>query len=258
MTVATFTLGDLILAYRKAKADLFYERDHVGAIKFSLYENDLLANLQRLHARLCANKPDWMTDAAIVGDFAYIPKSCDLKPDTDGRIDSKLVTITSDPVDAWRSSKPRDSYQPTFRMIGDHPVDYHVISALWILQVGYLFDTALSGDAYGSRLRRDNDGTINPVCIGSFKPYSFAFRSWRDGGLKAAVKEVDRKGGRAVAITADLRKFYHQTSPNYLLDSSWLEMAGVTLTKAQRRFTRQFIASMHFWAGQTPLLSCSG
>ena len=41
-------LEDLIVAYRKAKADCFFENTFPTAIKFAEYEHDLLNNLKTL------------------------------------------------------------------------------------------------------------------------------------------------------------------------------------------------------------------
>ena len=40
------TLEDLLVAYRKAKADCFFENTFPAAIKFAEYEQDLLSNLK--------------------------------------------------------------------------------------------------------------------------------------------------------------------------------------------------------------------
>ena len=49
-------LEDLVVAYRKAKADCFFENTFPTAIKFAEYEQDLLANLKTLLANLQADK----------------------------------------------------------------------------------------------------------------------------------------------------------------------------------------------------------
>lgn len=42
------TIEDLLVAYRKAKADSFFENTFPVAIKFAEYEQELLENLQKL------------------------------------------------------------------------------------------------------------------------------------------------------------------------------------------------------------------
>ncbi|HNO74247.1 MAG TPA: hypothetical protein PKG49_01240 [Nitrosomonas mobilis] len=48
----SLTIEDLLIAYRKAKADCFFENTFPTAIKFAEYEQDLLANLKRLLEQL--------------------------------------------------------------------------------------------------------------------------------------------------------------------------------------------------------------
>ena len=42
------SLGDLYIAYRKAKVEAYYENTHVQALAFTEYEQDLAQNLARL------------------------------------------------------------------------------------------------------------------------------------------------------------------------------------------------------------------
>ena len=72
-----FSLGNLYVAYRKAKAEAFYENTHFHALAFTKYEQNLDANLRRLRTRLIARTPDWSSDLHFLGDHAYLPKSVD-------------------------------------------------------------------------------------------------------------------------------------------------------------------------------------
>src|SRR5687767_13507821 len=68
-------VAELLTAYRKAKAEAFYENTHFHAFAFAEYEDDLSENLKRLLRAL--NDPDarWSRDPDFIGGFAYIPKS---------------------------------------------------------------------------------------------------------------------------------------------------------------------------------------
>src|SRR5438477_320994 len=78
-----------------------------------------------------------------------------------------------------------------FRVVGRHPVDFHIVSALWIQKVGHQYDAVLGTCAYASRVRRlpsETDHSLGgpcPTSLGSFRHYSFGFRNWRANGLKA-------------------------------------------------------------------------
>jgi hypothetical protein len=60
---------------------------------------------------------------------------------------------------------------------------------------------------------------------------------------------------RVVAITADVRQFYHKTSPDFLLDDTYLRAVGLEdkIGDDEREFTRAIIEALHAWAAQTPL-----
>jgi len=77
------TLHDLGIAYRKAKADLFYERGHPNAFELVKFEEHLQENLQRLFQQLQSNSLVWMQENQFVGTWRAIPKSIDTQNEFD-------------------------------------------------------------------------------------------------------------------------------------------------------------------------------
>ncbi|WP_301181693.1 hypothetical protein [Thalassolituus sp. UBA3500] len=75
------TIEDLLVAYRKAKADCFFENTFPIAIKFAEYEQDLLANRNGLPGQLKSNS-GFEADKDLLGDFRLLPRklSTDRKP----------------------------------------------------------------------------------------------------------------------------------------------------------------------------------
>jgi len=69
------TREDVGIAYRKAKADLFYERGHVNAFALSEYEDNLSPNLEALYQHLQLNSLEWMTSQTFCGDWSVISKA---------------------------------------------------------------------------------------------------------------------------------------------------------------------------------------
>ena len=254
------TLSDLYLAYRKAKVNMYYEREHITAEAFCTFEEDLVANLSDLLRTLNKATPTWFKEAKFVGDYSYIPKS--LGPSDPRRRASQDVTssgamfVSSDADDAWRRTAQAEEHSATFRVVGRHPVAFHVVSALWISKVGFKFDALLDESAYGTRLRRTRQrgkrlGRLTPLSLGSFKPYPHSFRAWRSNGF-SAIREALKRGRPVVALTTDLKGFYHEVSPNYLEDSGFLEGFAVKLNDDERRFNHQFIQALKTWAARTP------
>ncbi|MDS0103206.1 hypothetical protein RAN94_24605, partial [Enterobacter hormaechei subsp. xiangfangensis] len=78
-----------------------------------------------------------------------------------------------------------------------------MLSTLWMLEVGHLFDDKLTDCAYGNRLRRTQDKKgINALSLGSFQPYLKPFRDWRDQGIEAmrTALDADKKSTSAPRI----------------------------------------------------------
>jgi hypothetical protein len=75
------TLVDLVIAYRKAKADCYFENTFPTAIKFAKYEQDLYANLKSLLKNIQSNN-GFKTDKELLGEFRLLPKKLSFVPKT--------------------------------------------------------------------------------------------------------------------------------------------------------------------------------
>jgi len=252
--------SDLYLAYRKAKSEAFFDGLHPNALAFAEFERNLKSNLDELYQRLNHKKPDWPSDIDLIGGYLYIPKSVDESKWEDlNRIHLREV----DPVRDWeqRFSRSGKRLEANYRLIIAPTVSYQIISALWILKVGHLFESKLDKRlSYGNRLRRSEpspfapDGTngeLNIDSLGLFTPYFSAYQSWRENGL-AAMSDSVKKQKAVSAITMDLTGFYHNVSPRFLLRRAFLNVVGVELTGDERRFTNQLIESIDCWYKSTP------
>ena len=78
-----YNYSDLLIAYRKAKADAYYERDHVSAAAFCDYEDNLEANLSKLLERLiddqsfwCLSSPPPMATKLLLGVAKFQIEEC--------------------------------------------------------------------------------------------------------------------------------------------------------------------------------------
>jgi hypothetical protein len=260
-----YTEENLYLAYRKAKVDVFYERSQPLSESFCDYEENLHANLATLGKRLKAKKSTWQIDLKFIGSYGFIPKG--LKTPvihSDGQAHFSL----SDPQDAWNyllrdSGEERPSVE--FRPVALFTVDMYIVCALWVNVVGHKYDACLDPVARGSRLRRlrarnPSENAIGPYheeATGSFQPYFYCYRQWREQGLKAIRHELT-EGRRVVAITMDLMGFYHNVDPRFLLNDDYLTAVGfgaingVELAANERHFTEHLITAFETWAVQLP------
>jgi hypothetical protein len=258
MTSLHFSFDDLVTAYRKAKVDAFYEREQALAHKFVEFEEDLEARLNALQGRLAAR--DWMEDPAILGDYTFVPKGLepvDLDDPTKGQF-----TIFSSSRKNWNSlcaalAKKKKKPEATFRVMCNASVEWHVISALWILKEGHYFDAELGPSAYAARLRRlkpkdeELKGDFHHRALGSFAPYSPSYMAWRNNGLKATRAILD-DGEESIAITADLRKFYHSVSPDFLLSERFQSMLPKEDNPQSGLLTADLVKSIKAWSQLAP------
>jgi predicted amidohydrolase len=265
------TSAELVVAYRKAKADAYYERDHATAFAFNEYEQSLSIRLAALEERLNEANERWEADPAFVGTYSYIPKG--LSPDSLPTLPptvKRASFIASDPRRQWnqdcdtmRNSGARSKFRAKFRVVGRHSVEFHIVCALWILRVGHKFDALLGRDIRGSRLRRvksatgENQGEPNRIAVASFRRYAPDFRAWRSKGL-STIREALARNERVVAITADLKAFYHRASSDYLLNDKFLAATGLGLTEEDKNFTRRIQQALRFWNMQVPGASEDG
>ncbi len=250
------TLADLLVAYRKAKADVFFENTFPTAIKFAEYEQDLLANLESLLQRL-QTQQGFAEDETLLGQFRLVPKKLGLerKPGAPSG-----HTHFSDPDRAFEGLLARHELTPGFRIIGDFPVDTHVLSALWINMVGHKLDACLDETAYGSRLRRVRTEELanrqkrrpfHITAVGSFEPYYQPYQRWRADGLKAIRRELE-SGHDVVAVSMDLRSFYHLIDPGFLAEEGFLRglvlAGGEALTEQERVLNREMAHFLEHWS----------
>lgn len=250
------TLEDLVVAYRKAKADCFFENTFPTAIKFAEYEQDLLGNLHSLLERLQADK-GFADNQEMLGKYRVVPKKLGVqrKPEaTNGHI------YFSNPDRAFESLIKNNELLPDFRVIGDFPVDAHIVSALWINMVGHKFDACLTERCYGGRLKRiRNDDSLDknaekPFHItsnGSFYPYFQPYQRWRNDGLKAIRNEL-KQDRDVVAVSLDLKGYYHFIDPMAIASSDLHETLGLTadktLSRKERLFTKELAKFLSNWS----------
>ncbi len=255
------SLADLYLAYRKAKSEAFFDNVHPSAIAFTEYEQNLSKNLNNLLKRLNAKNVTWTKDIDFLGSFTYAPKSIN---DDDWNGNDKVHFRAIDPQEDWKnrfelsgSIKAKAKY----RLVIDAQVNFHIISALWIMKIGHNYEGKLNQQvSYGNRLRRytadifspkGESGELNEHSIGLFQPYFSAYKSWREKGLETMRSSMIAKKS-VNAITMDLKGFYHNVSPEFMLREEFLKELDITLSSDEHSFTRYLLDAINNWYASTP------
>ena len=253
------TLQDLGLAYRKAKVDLYYS-SHASLDAIADYEENLHAKLSALLVNLEGEDDSWVTKPEFLGGWTLATKSVDMSCWEQYREQHGNGLIFSSPAEEWTyactlladDDKPQRP-KAEFRVMAQCSLDFHVLSTLWILEVGHIFDAKLTDRAYGNRLRRKQDKQLNHLSLGTFEPYLKPFRDWRDKGIEAMRTALDADK-KIVALTADVRSFYHELHPGFMLDPAFVvNLLGLELSAPQAKLHSLFIQALKAWAAATPL-----
>ena len=259
----SLTISDLLVAYRKAKADCYFENSFPTAIKFAEYEQNLLDNLNSLLDGL-KNKKGFSKNNELLGDCRLVPKKLGIDPKNEK---GNGHVHFSEPERAFDSLCEKHDLKPEFRIIGDFPVDAHILSALWINMVGHKFDACLDETSYGSRLRRvRSEETLDKAAqkpfhisaIGSFQPYFQPYQRWRNDGLKSIRNELENER-KVIAVSLDLRSYYHLIDPNFFGSKVFQNEIGLaeenSLTDEELDFTTQLSVFLSKWAKKASAFS---
>lgn len=247
---AFITLADLCLAYRKSKYEAFRDTNCAHGQKYASFENRLEFNLELLLRKLTAPRTNWFRDASYVGRATCIAKS--VEPAEQSESHFRLT----DPLADWRRIHQIEKATADFRPVIDATVEFQIISALWVIKAGHVYDACLDTRfVMGNRVRRwraptdapqGSAGRINVQSHALFEPYYSAFGRWREDGLSKMKAEL-RNDRHIVAVTMDLKRFYHQVDPSFLLHPAFLRATGIVLSRDQRLLTEQLIAAIQTW-----------
>jgi len=254
------TLADLYLAYKKAKVEAFRENTFINVVDYSEYEKNLENNLRQLHSILIDNENSWSSNKDIVCGHTYIPKSLNCSC---WDSEKELFYRAIDPIEDWKNRfkvSKKKRVDTSFRLISTPTINFQIISALWVIKVGHLYDARIdSSVSYANRLRRIGpisgshlfEQAINTESRDLFQPYFPAYRKWRDNGL-TAMKESLKEGKEILAITMDIRQFYHHVSPKFLIRKSYLSKLDLSLIQQQKQFTEELLRAIDTWYTSTP------
>lgn len=259
-------LPELYRAYRAAKFEAFRDTNCAHGLKFAEFEADLSKNLKRLQTELNLPEPRWSSDLGFIGEVVCIPKSIDFSKEEDGATE-EIHCQESDPLRQWITDCGGEKATADFRPVINATVEFAIVSALWVQRVGHLYDARLDTRyAVGNRLRRlrpDEDaepgdaGELHPFSHGLFAPYFSAYGTWRSRGLKTMRQELENDQ-RIVAVTMDLKRFYHQVDAAFLLHPGYLGKIGLSLDPESRAFTRHLIQAFEAWNAEARKLFDGG
>lgn len=234
-------IKDLAAAYRKVKVDLFYSGNPYR-LALADFEENLEDNLQKIKSALKDDNQEYIF--SLCKGFWLSPKNIEFEKDS---FDKNL--IYSAPQHEYNLDKIKSC---KLRIIANVPIEFHIITTLWINLVGEKFDKKLSKNSYGNRIRRHKNEKPNLEALGSFNPYLIHYQKWRDNGLKI-MRDGLTAEKNIIAVTADFSSFYHNVSSNILLSEDLRNLLGVKFSSDDLIFTKLIVKMLNTWAYSTPI-----
>ncbi|TPG44150.1 RNA-directed DNA polymerase [Flavobacterium pectinovorum] len=206
-----YTLKDLLIAYRKVKADMYYDKNNISLLKLADYEQNLLENLDLILQNLNKNNLHYFTSREFVGGINISLKSLNLEGTTNEGL------IFSDEFDKNKIHKIKNI---NFRYVGDLPIEFQILGSLWIDKIGIHLEKKLSKNSYGCRLDRqvnEKQEEDYENLNGHFRPYFFDYKAWQDESLKTITTAL--KDNKKIAVlSTDIKGFYHSIDPAFLIN----------------------------------------
>lgn len=247
-------LSHMIDAYRKAKADTFFERSIHISEEFALFEGNLHNNLLKILERL----KNYQIDDLLLenpGEVFALPKTLGFGDGANVYSEHQSGhSYFSDSFRSFEANRAARQPIPEFRLSGRFSVTAHIISALWINLVGHRFDEKLSPAAFGSRLRRYGEVSdrkrrtgYHVEATGSFEPYFHPYREWRDKGFQKIEQSLSNDES-VIAITLDFKSYYHNIKPDFILNPSFLSDNMIALNSFEHDFCRSIIGFLKDWS----------
>lgn len=259
------SLEDLVVAYRHTKAELFAEKSIPSRLDLLAYEENLIKNLKgllvKINHRIGPGWNNWTDDEEFLGHILQQPKAVEPNAKTVGASKpTEPHLYVTDAKARWKSFKEENQPIACFRTMAVPSIDFQILSMLWIMKAGHLLDQRLLSSCRGNRLKRradfadenNEEAPLNDDAPQIFRPYHYAYRNWRRDGLKAIEKELEHNN-RVIAITMDLRRYYHQIDPTALGETNfWRDTFEIELDTEQQHLTHLLTKALIAWAARTP------
>lgn len=229
------TIQDIYIAYRKFKSHVYYdsaslflrkslvefEMEHFGDIEISGDDNwiesyrskfnDAFSSLLNLILNPVINNGYLQTLLDKV-EIRLIPKN--FKQQFDEESENKNAN-NNDRHFLTNEVRQVDHRLKNINAIIDCPIELHVLSVLWILNVGVKFTSLISKNNYANRLSDDvlalneSDRDNHLSCgLSLFKPYYKGYQDWRDNGIKIAQKNLE-DGQDVTILSIDVKRYYY-------------------------------------------------
>ncbi|WP_445536390.1 reverse transcriptase domain-containing protein [Acinetobacter sp. G18] len=234
-------ITDLLIAYRKAKSDIFWEKSISAVDRFVNFEKNFEENIYNLFNVLKKANVEEILSCCIDSEFFInYPKSMDFECNDEESKDFHSISSTAKEFE--RKLKGCE-ITISSRIIGNFTVQAHILSALWINFIGHKYDAKLSKNSYGSRLNRlnlengccTNESQYNLEKNTSFQPYFIPYKEWQSNGLNSIEKSLEAKKN-VMVFSLDLKGYYHNIDAKIINNDDFNNDVGLELDESEQLF----------------------
>ena len=199
------TRDELFLAYRQAKAALFFERRGIGLFELAQFERDLTARLDSLASTLSENG-GWF-DGVPKGEVWVVPKKLRSQIDKDG---SHIGGRSRNGAPPGLDIQIRFTPSP----------ECAIVEVLFLWRFGPILESVLSRNSVGYRLDLKG-GRILETRRWLFEYWPKRYDEYRTAPINVARRELS-EGHTVLLLTADLTSFYDTVDPTFLLSDDFV------------------------------------
>src|SRR5690606_10134305 len=201
-----FTYDEVFLAYKKLKN--YYYTDNTSLFikqRIAEFESDIAFG-EEFEESLASKFNEVLTllNAPKSRIFKYLKEVIDCKVTPKSLVEKKVNLLTN------RTNSAEITVDRLNYFI-DAPVEIHLISVLWIMNIGVHINKLVDEDnyAYKMELFQDVDETDKLVKgLKVFKPYYLQYQSWRDNAIRSAERLLAEKKD-VVILSLDVKDYFH-------------------------------------------------
>jgi hypothetical protein len=208
-------VADIVLAYRQAKVALLEERLSVGLVAIAEFEHNLDARLAALSRVLKAGGGFASTS---LGSVWAAPK----------RISREAERRAAEVVSIVEPLRPIHLADVQLRFHLQPTVEFAIAEVLWIWRYGGALDSLLAPNCAANRIKRLRGGDLDRWARRLFQYWNEKYKDFQNQGIQAAVATLSRRG-RCAFATFDIRSFYDNIDPSFLLSPNFVRSVAAFL-----------------------------
>ncbi len=206
-----FTFEEVFLAYKKLKN--YYYNDNTSLFikeRIADFENDIAfgEDFEESLNEKFKDIVDLLNSKKRLSDF--------IKSEINYRVTPKSLMVRQRNVLTNRTNL-EDIAVERLNYFIDAPVEIHLISMLWIMNIGVYLNDVIDCDNYAYKLELYKDYDENQKLVNGlrvFTPYYLQYQTWRDNAIKEAERVLEDKKD-VVILSLDVKDYFHSVDIDF-------------------------------------------